>query len=98
HAAAGPFPLGAACPQGRRMTATGHSSQQGIAPQGALLTLQDCTLQFGGLTAVGGLSFELPEGRLMGLIGPNGAGKTSVFNLVTGVYAPTAGSDRKSVV
>ena len=76
------------------MTATGHSSQQGIAPQGALLTLQDCTLQFGGLTAVGGLSFELPEGQLMGLIGPNGAGKTSVFNLVTGVYAPTAGSLR----
>jgi branched-chain amino acid transport system ATP-binding protein len=58
----------------------------------ALLRLQECTLRFGGLAAVSGLSFELPEGALMGLIGPNGAGKTSVFNLITGVYAPTAGS------
>jgi branched-chain amino acid transport system ATP-binding protein len=58
----------------------------------ALLRLQDCTLRFGGLAAVSGLSFDLPEGALMGLIGPNGAGKTSVFNLITGVYRPTAGS------
>jgi ABC-type branched-subunit amino acid transport system ATPase component len=60
----------------------------------ALLTLDHCTLRFGGLTAVSELSFALPEGQLMGLIGPNGAGKTSVFNLITGVYAPTAGSLR----
>lgn len=58
----------------------------------ALLALQDCTLRFGGLTAVGNLSFQIPEGALMGLIGPNGAGKTSVFNLITGVYAPTSGT------
>jgi branched-chain amino acid transport system ATP-binding protein len=58
----------------------------------ALLTLDACTLRFGGLTAVSGLSFTVEEGALMGLIGPNGAGKTSVFNLVTGVYAPTSGS------
>ena len=59
---------------------------------GALLELDNCTLRFGGLTAVSGLSFALPEGALMGLIGPNGAGKTSVFNLVTGVYPPTSGT------
>jgi branched-chain amino acid transport system ATP-binding protein len=58
----------------------------------ALLRLTDCTLRFGGLSAVSGLTLDLPEGALMGLIGPNGAGKTSVFNLVTGVYAPTSGS------
>jgi branched-chain amino acid transport system ATP-binding protein len=58
----------------------------------ALLTLDQCTLRFGGLTAVSGLSIEIPEGSLMGLIGPNGAGKTSAFNLITGVYAPTSGS------
>ncbi|MFO7325699.1 MAG: ABC transporter ATP-binding protein [Pseudomonadota bacterium] len=61
---------------------------------GALLTLEHCTLRFGGLTAVSELSFVLEEGALMGLIGPNGAGKTSVFNLITGVYAPTSGSLR----
>jgi branched-chain amino acid transport system ATP-binding protein len=59
-----------------------------------LLSLADCTLRFGGLSAVSGLSFDLPEGALMGLIGPNGAGKTSVFNLVTGVYPPTSGTLR----
>jgi branched-chain amino acid transport system ATP-binding protein len=58
----------------------------------SLLELQGCTLRFGGLTAVGDLSTRVDAGSLMGLIGPNGAGKTSVFNLVTGVYQPTAGS------
>jgi branched-chain amino acid transport system ATP-binding protein len=58
----------------------------------ALLTLDQCTLRFGGLTAVSALSFAIPQGALMGLIGPNGAGKTSAFNLITGVYPPTSGS------
>ncbi len=60
----------------------------------ALLTLDACSLRFGGLNAVCDLSFSVAEGALVGLIGPNGAGKTSVFNLVTGVYAPTAGALR----
>jgi branched-chain amino acid transport system ATP-binding protein len=59
-----------------------------------LLELDHCTLRFGGLTAVGDLSVAVSEGSLMGLIGPNGAGKTSVFNLITGVYRPTAGTVR----
>jgi branched-chain amino acid transport system ATP-binding protein len=59
-----------------------------------LLELDRCTLRFGGLTAVGDLSFAVEEGALIGLIGPNGAGKTSVFNLVTGVYRPTSGDVR----
>jgi branched-chain amino acid transport system ATP-binding protein len=56
-----------------------------------LLTLDNVSIQFGGLKAVSDLSFHIDEGDLVGLIGPNGAGKTTVFNLITGVYAPTAG-------
>jgi branched-chain amino acid transport system ATP-binding protein len=59
-----------------------------------LLELDHCTLRFGGLTAVGDLSFQVGQGGLIGLIGPNGAGKTSVFNVITGVYRPTAGDVR----
>jgi branched-chain amino acid transport system ATP-binding protein len=61
---------------------------------GPLLELDHCTLRFGGLTAVGDLSFGVEESSLIGLIGPNGAGKTSVFNLITGVYRPTSGTVR----
>lgn len=57
----------------------------------AHLALKNVTVQFGGLKAVSDLSFEVSSGELIGLIGPNGAGKTTVFNLITGVYTPTAG-------
>ncbi len=61
-----------------------------------LLELKNVTVQFGGLKAVSDLSFTIGEGELLGLIGPNGAGKTTVFNLITGVYRPTSGSDSPS--
>jgi len=61
---------------------------------GATLELSGCTLRFGGLTAVGDLSATVGPGSLVSLIGPNGAGKTSVFNLITGVYRPSAGDIR----
>ena len=57
-----------------------------------LLQLENCTMQFGGLKAVSELSMRVGRNELVGLIGPNGAGKTTVFNLVTGVYQPTAGT------
>ncbi len=60
----------------------------------AALTLDGVEMVFGGLRAVGGVSFEVPEKSIFGLIGPNGAGKTTVFNCVTGVYTPTRGSVR----
>jgi branched-chain amino acid transport system ATP-binding protein len=59
-----------------------------------VLELRGVTRAFGGLKAVSGLDLALPPGMLAGLIGPNGAGKTTVFNLVTGVYAPSEGTIR----
>lgn len=56
-----------------------------------LLELRKVGIRFGGLRAVQDLDLALPAGGLYGLIGPNGAGKTTVFNLVTGIYAPTEG-------
>jgi len=56
-----------------------------------LLQLERCTMRFGGLKAVADLDLALQPGELVGLIGPNGAGKTTVFNVITGVYAPTQG-------
>ncbi|MCX6971496.1 MAG: ABC transporter ATP-binding protein [Verrucomicrobia bacterium] len=57
----------------------------------SLLEIQNASMQFGGLKCVTDLSFDLAHDELVGLIGPNGAGKTTVFNMVTGVYPPTAG-------
>ncbi|MDR0764954.1 MAG: ABC transporter ATP-binding protein [Synergistaceae bacterium] len=60
----------------------------------ALLEVRGLTRVFGGIKAVDSLSFDAHEGGVTGLIGPNGAGKTTVFNLITGVYRPTAGTIR----
>jgi branched-chain amino acid transport system ATP-binding protein len=60
----------------------------------ALLQVERLTRHFGGLRAVGDLSFEVREGEILGLIGPNGAGKTTVFNLVTGFVRPSSGEVR----
>ncbi len=57
----------------------------------ALLEIKNLGIEFGGLRALSGFDFALDQGELVGLIGPNGAGKTTVFNVVTGVYRPTAG-------
>ncbi len=60
----------------------------------ALLSLENVSLQFGGLKALDDVSFEVREGEILGLIGPNGAGKTTCFNVMTGVYHPTSGQVR----
>ena len=57
----------------------------------ALLELTKVSKHFGGLRAVDGVSFAIQAGEILGLIGPNGAGKTVCFNLISGVYKPTAG-------
>jgi branched-chain amino acid transport system ATP-binding protein len=59
-----------------------------------LLRLDQLGKQFGGITACDNISFTAEAGKIVGLIGPNGAGKTTVFNLITGVYKPSAGAIR----
>lgn len=58
----------------------------------SILEVRGLTMRFGGLTAVDSLGFSVEEGAIHGLIGPNGAGKTTTFNVVSGLYAPSAGS------
>ena len=58
---------------------------------GIVLDAQGITKQFGGLTAVDDVTFEVPERSIVSIIGPNGAGKTTFFNMLTGFYKPTLG-------
>jgi branched-chain amino acid transport system ATP-binding protein len=57
-----------------------------------LLITQALRKEFGGLVAVNDVDFTIPDGSIASLIGPNGAGKTTFFNMLTGVYTPTAGT------
>jgi branched-chain amino acid transport system ATP-binding protein len=56
-----------------------------------ILIAQQVRKEFGGLVAVNDVDFSIPQGGIVSLIGPNGAGKTTFFNMLTGVYKPTAG-------
>ena len=58
----------------------------------SILKTHDLSIAFGGVTAVNQVNIEAHDNELIGLIGPNGAGKTTLFNLLTGVYQPTAGT------
>jgi len=62
-----------------------------VAEGETLLATKDLTVQFGGLTALDSVTFDIRRGEILGLIGPNGAGKTTCFNAITGVYRPTSG-------
>ena len=57
----------------------------------SLLQVRGLVQRFGGLTAVDGVDLDIHKGQIYSIIGPNGAGKTTVFNLITGIYKPTAG-------
>jgi branched-chain amino acid transport system ATP-binding protein len=57
-----------------------------------ILATRNLGLDIGGATIVADVSLEVAEGELLGIIGPNGAGKTSLFNLLSGLYRPTAGT------
>jgi branched-chain amino acid transport system ATP-binding protein len=58
----------------------------------ALLEINGISKSFSGLKAVQNVSFDVPEGKIVGLIGPNGAGKTTCFNMIAGVYKADTGS------
>ncbi|HEX9812058.1 MAG TPA: ABC transporter ATP-binding protein [Burkholderiales bacterium] len=60
----------------------------------AELRVANVSLRFGGLAVIDDVSFDVERGKLLALIGPNGAGKTSVFNCISGLYRPAAGSIR----
>jgi branched-chain amino acid transport system ATP-binding protein len=64
------------------------------SPEDPILTVDHLTMRFGGLVAIGDLSFHAERGEITALIGPNGAGKTTVFNCVTGFYKATEGMIR----
>ena len=59
---------------------------------GAVLSVRDIELSFAGVKAIDGASFDIQAGELFAIIGPNGAGKTSIFNVLSGVYRPQAGT------
>jgi branched-chain amino acid transport system ATP-binding protein len=63
----------------------------GNGTTGLVLEAHDVTKQFGGLTAVNGVDFSVPDQSIVSIIGPNGAGKTTFFNMLTGFYKPTFG-------
>jgi branched-chain amino acid transport system ATP-binding protein len=60
-------------------------------PKDAALTVTDLVVRFGGVTALAGVSFTVPRGKVCGLIGPNGAGKTTLFDCVSRLTRPKSG-------
>jgi branched-chain amino acid transport system ATP-binding protein len=74
------------------VTAAAGATAASQPVDGNLLAASGVSKRFGGLLAVSEVDFVIPRGSITSLIGPNGAGKTTFFNMITGLYVPTAGS------
>jgi branched-chain amino acid transport system ATP-binding protein len=75
------------------MSTAETAAEPTLPPPGeAILETNHLTKQFGGLTAVDGVSFRVPVRSIVSIIGPNGAGKTTFFNMLTGLYKPSLGT------
>jgi branched-chain amino acid transport system permease protein len=72
-----------------------HEAQSPLRPmdtqENGLLTVREVAKEYGGVTALSNVSFQVNHGRIVSLIGPNGAGKTTAINLISGVIRPSAG-------
>jgi branched-chain amino acid transport system ATP-binding protein len=64
---------------------------EGSRGAATLLAIRDVVVRFGGVVALGGVSFDVDHGQICGLIGPNGSGKTTLFNCISGIYRPRSG-------
>ncbi|MBX9587756.1 MAG: ABC transporter ATP-binding protein [Hyphomonadaceae bacterium] len=72
-----------------------------MSARGAVLRIDNVTLQFGGIAAIKSVAFEAQPSELLALVGPNGAGKTAMLNCISGIYRPTSGDillDGKSII
>lgn len=76
---------GGVCAQGRRKIPTGDGAMS------AVLEVTNIKKNFGGISAVDGVSFDVREGEILGLIGPNGCGKSTLFNCILGQLTPSSG-------
>ena len=69
-------------------------SARDIAVASVHMSIAGVSKHFGGVTAVDGISLDIPKGAIVSIIGPNGAGKTSLLNMISGFYKPDSGSIR----